>query len=103
MTRLDAGAARLSARLQAAHGQGYMVTDSLEGFPVDNGQRFRLQVFTDLYGWVHAWGLEGEFHSDTPDGLIALAEAFAMEGRRARIIELVPTLYQIHEPVKAET
>lgn len=98
MSSLDAEVARLSARLQAAHADGFMVTDSLEGFPIDNGLRFRLQVFTDHYGWVNAWGLHGEYHSDTSDPLVALAEAYALEGRRARIIELVPTLYRSFEP-----
>ncbi|USN14141.1 hypothetical protein KABACHOK_03050 [Brevundimonas phage vB_BpoS-Kabachok] len=98
MANLDAEVARLPPRLQAAHAQGYMVTDDLEGFPIDNAMRFRVQVFSPRYGWVNAWSTKGELHADTPERLISICNTLAAHGDRVRIIELVPSLYRTFEP-----
>lgn len=85
-------------RLALAELHGYMVTDSLDGYPIDNNMRFQAQVFSLNYGWVNMWSLKGEFRSDDPAKLEPLCLEFARErGQRARIVELVPTLYKTYE------
>lgn len=95
----------IEQRLRIAELHGYMVSDDLAGYPIDNQMRFQAQVFSPDYGWVNMWSTKGEFRSDDAAKLEPLCIEFARErGQRARIVELVPTLYktfEIEEPALA--
>lgn len=93
---------RPAERLDRARSLGYMVDDSLAGYPIDNNMRFQAQMFSHDYGWVNLWGLGGEYRADNVARLVPICEEFSQQrGVRTRIVELIPTLYQTYEAQEA--
>jgi hypothetical protein len=94
----------MTAELTKAAARGHMVTDDLGGFPIEFELRFRAQVFSPLYGWVHMWsgggaGKSGEWKSNDAAALEKVCrEHTEVTGQRTRIIEFVPTAYLVIEP-----